>query len=252
MSPVPPVPRSWTTPSTKKTGDLTFLAPRDVIQKGEEIYLCYGAHANRTLFVEYGFVNELPETTAASDEFNCEVDVQDIVEWLFEDKGALGTWMKTILEDNGYWGYVIFPWMHFKTLIKLMSIRDWTLHSSPSPAYPSYRLITALRLYHTTFGSASDANIDEEALKPWQDTLLGVRTMVSEENETAWRQSLVQICATLISRAEAGISELVTRTMGFKDVPWLAWMQDNVKALWREEALVASAVAESVRQGVQF
>jgi hypothetical protein len=91
----------------KKAGDLTFLAPRDFLQEGEEIYLCYGPHVNRTLFVEYGFINELLEPTTALDELNGEVDVQDILERLFEDRGALGTWMKSVLEDNGYWGYVI-------------------------------------------------------------------------------------------------------------------------------------------------
>jgi hypothetical protein len=80
------------------------MSHRDVVQGGEEIYLCYGAHANRTLFVEYGFINELPEAAAMSDEYNGEVDVQDIIEQLYEDKGALGMWMKSILEDNGYWG----------------------------------------------------------------------------------------------------------------------------------------------------
>jgi hypothetical protein len=104
MSPVPSDPRPCITPSSKQHGDLAFQAPRDGLQEGEEIFLCYGAHANRTLFVEYGFVNELPEPTATSDDFNGDVDIQDIVEQLFEDKGALGSWMKAILEDNGYWG----------------------------------------------------------------------------------------------------------------------------------------------------
>jgi hypothetical protein len=104
MSPVPPGSRTWATPSGKTQGDLAFLSPRDILQQCEEIYLCYGAHANRTLFVEYGFTNELPELAAISDEFYGEVDIQEVVEWLFENKGALGTWMKSILEDNGYWG----------------------------------------------------------------------------------------------------------------------------------------------------
>jgi hypothetical protein len=40
--------------------------------------------------------------------------------------------------------------------------------------------------------------------------------------------------------------------MDITGVPWLAWMQDNIRTLWREEALVAAAVAESIRQGKQF
>ena len=76
--------------------------------------------------------------------------------------------------------------------------------------------------------------------------------MVSEENEAAWRESLAQICGILKSRAETEISRLTTRTADLKDVSWFAWMQDNIQALWQEEALVAAAVAESVRDGVQF
>ena len=131
------------------------------------------------------------------------------------------------------------------------SIRNWTLHSSPSPAYPSYRLITALRLYHITLGPASGIS-PQEVLQPWYDTLLGRRSMVSEENEAAWRESLAQICGILKGRAETEISRLTTRTADLKDVSWFPWMQDNIQALWQEEALVAAAVAESVRDGVQF
>jgi len=104
MLPVPPDPRSSTAPLNKSKRDLAFLAPKEGLQEGEEIYLCYGAHTNRTLFVEYGFTNQLPEKLATSDKFNGEVDLQDIVEWLFEDKGAQGVWMRSVLEDNGYWG----------------------------------------------------------------------------------------------------------------------------------------------------
>jgi hypothetical protein len=131
------------------------------------------------------------------------------------------------------------------------SNRNWTLHSSPSPAYPSYRLITALRLYHINLGSASGI-IPQEVLQPWHDTLLGRRSMVSDENEAAWRESLAQICGILKTRAETEVSRLTTRTADIKDVSWLAWMQDNIQALWQEEVLVAAAVAESVRHGVQF
>ena len=137
-------------------------------------------------------------------------------------------------------------------LTKLASTRDWTLHNSPSPAYPSFRLITALRLYNVTFRPAANIVEREEDLEPWRDTLLGQRNIVSEENETSWRETLIQICEILIRRAGTGICGLAMLNVDFKSASWFAWMQDNIRALWQEEAFVAAAVAKSVRQGVQF
>lgn len=105
MSPVPLDARAWNS-HQKYSRDLAFLSPRGCLQENEEVYLCYGAHANRTLFVEYGFVNALPKNPSSSDDFNGEIDVQDIVEHLFEEKGEEGSWMREVLEDRGYWGYV--------------------------------------------------------------------------------------------------------------------------------------------------
>jgi hypothetical protein len=133
-----------------------------------------------------------------------------------------------------------------------MSVRDWTLHGSPSPAHPSFRLITVLRLYHVAFITESSTVARKEDFKRWQDTLLGRRTIVSEENETSWRETLLYICETLVKRADVGTSGLLTLNLDFRSISWLAWMQDNIQALWREESSVAAAVSESVRQGVQF
>ena len=102
MSLMPSDAKSWTTTLIgKRSGDFTFLSPRDVIQVGEEVYLNYGAHANRTLFVEYGFVNTVSEITVLEEEQNGEIDVQDIIEQLFK---APNQWMKDILIEKGYWG----------------------------------------------------------------------------------------------------------------------------------------------------
>jgi hypothetical protein len=88
----PPIPR---------LGDpLTLLSPDAPTKPGEELYLTYGAHPNRTLFVEYGFV-----VSCTPDDPRAEVDIQDIVEPLFEDKGIEGVIKKKMLQDAGYWGY---------------------------------------------------------------------------------------------------------------------------------------------------
>lgn len=65
--------------------------------------LRYGGHANRVLFVEYGFVN----APIGDGEGEGEVDVQDLVEDVFRE-GDVGVakLMKGVLEDEGYWGYI--------------------------------------------------------------------------------------------------------------------------------------------------
>lgn len=87
-------------------GDFMFLASSETpINKDEELFLEYGSHANRTLFVEYGFVNLWREGQCSDGTFCGEIDVQDIVEDLFNSKGAVGRSMKQVLEEEGYWGY---------------------------------------------------------------------------------------------------------------------------------------------------
>ena len=91
----------WDIAPRPKLGDDFTLLPSSntVIQKGEEICLNYGAHPKRTLFVEYGFIEEFSGSSS-----NGEVDVQDVIEELFKRRGALGESMKAILEEEGYWG----------------------------------------------------------------------------------------------------------------------------------------------------
>lgn len=105
---LPLLPRFRGRKSVKQTShNFTLLAPASIeTLPDEELFLTYGAHANQTLFVEYGFVNR-PEGLALSDQDNNkEADVQEAVERLFKDRGHLGTWMKQQLIDEGYWGCV--------------------------------------------------------------------------------------------------------------------------------------------------
>ncbi|KZP12004.1 SET domain-containing protein [Athelia psychrophila] len=237
MSPVPIDFRSLSTlpRGSPKKGQLVFVSPREAIEEGEEIFLCYGAHANRTLFVEYGFVNDIPIGAEHSDEYNGEVDVQDIVERLFTEAGPQGMWLKGVLEDNAYWG-------------------DWTLHASPRPAYPSFRLIAALRLYHLTLSveSTPESTRVGQFIEPWQDTLLGRKHTISDENEAAWRATLYDICQEVGERAKCALERLESGLEGGNASSWSLWMKKNICALWTEEQIVAAAVAASVAGGEQY
>ena len=72
----------------------------------EEVCLRYGGHSNQSLFVEYGFVNAVSNEDMESGTYPAEVDVQPIVVDLFKGRGSVGMWMQTILENEGYWGWV--------------------------------------------------------------------------------------------------------------------------------------------------
>ncbi|KAJ7449792.1 hypothetical protein FB451DRAFT_738190 [Mycena latifolia] len=183
----PPIPR---------LGDpLTLLSPNTPTEPGAELHLTYGAHPNRTLFIEYGFV-----APCAPDDARAEVDVQDIVEPIFN--GDDGNLKKKMLQDAGYWG-------------------DWTLDGSPAV---SYRLITALRLLHVPLGGP------EDDLQRWRDTLTGLRDTVSEANESAWQETVVDVCSTLIQRAQ---DHRVSN----------GGLLDAVEMLWEEEYHVALRVS---------
>lgn len=223
MIPVPSEADIWDTAPVKPIGKgFKFLSPADVsVQEGKEIFLAYGAHPNRTLFVEYGFVNKSLG----------EVDVQDVMESLILDHKS-GVFVKSILEDEGYWG-------------------DWTLYCSPGSAQPSWRLITALRLHHLV---VSNNTIHHSAIQPWRDVIAGKREMISDGNELAWKESLITICDTIIAKALARLDSLKSDSDSAEEHGhgWLLWMRENIRTLWREELLVAAAVKQRTLSGDNF
>ncbi|KAG1731897.1 hypothetical protein EDB19DRAFT_1896846 [Suillus lakei] len=169
MTPVPSEADIWDTAPIKSIGK--------GFRRAKEIFLTYGVHPNRTLFVEYGFVNKSSDDAEITDG---EVDVQDVVESLILDHKS-GVFVKSVLEDEGYWG-------------------DWTLYCSAKSAQPSWRLITALRLHGLVASFESDG-------------------------------------------AEYG--------HGGSD-GWLPWMRENIRTLWREELLVATAVKQRMLRGDDY
>ncbi|KAG7092439.1 hypothetical protein E1B28_008794 [Marasmius oreades] len=201
---------------TCKAGSFTLLAPADIpTGVGEELYLKYGSHCNRVLFVEYGFVLRRSET----EQPHCEVEVDDLVESMFEKQGRFGKWAKNILQAHDYW-------------------KDYTLHV----AYPSFRLVTALRLHamllvrHKTIAVG-----DEKFLSPWLATITGQSDRISTEIESQWLTTLVdKICQPIITRAEIGLNRLRGKEgLGL----------DDVKVLWEEEMYIVQCICENVRNG---
>lgn len=91
--------------SRKSCGDYSFVSCADKsIERDQELFLRYGGHPNRTLFVEYGFVNRSAPEAFTSGEERGEIDVQDVIEQLFSES-SLGLLIKETLENEGYWGY---------------------------------------------------------------------------------------------------------------------------------------------------
>ena len=131
------------------------------------------------------------------------------------------------------------------------ALRDWTLHSSPTPAHPSYRLMAALRLFHAVGDCAKGASAREEDIEAWKAVIAGQKEAVSEANETAWRATLVKLCEDIAVRARKGIGH-INDISGLPAQPWTGWAMQNIRLLWREEMEVATAVAASVRSGVDF
>ena len=105
MSPLIPNSCASSTFPSATGRDYTILAPTAIVtQPDTELYLTYGQHSNKTLFVEYGFVNRSSELSLKHGNFQGEVDVQSPIERLFEERERLGDWMKHCLMDEGYWG----------------------------------------------------------------------------------------------------------------------------------------------------
>jgi hypothetical protein len=135
-----------------------------------------------------------------------------------------------------------------------MTDRDWTLHSSPAPAYPSYRLMSALQLYSIATESNRSASYleehKEEYLLPWSNVLLGRAQHVSEVNDKLWRECLLRICHMIQHSARTKLQELDVMDTGHDH--WCAYAMDCVRKLWVEEEAIAGAVEHSIEAGVEF
>lgn len=121
------------------------------------------------------------------------------------------------------------------------------IHSSPLPTHASFRLITALRLYHSLPASVRVWSEEEMAAasRRWRETILGHEEEVSEENEQACNESVGKIREVVIKRAERG-TEAVEEAMRLESDGDDGYGYQNVlvavKLLWLEEQVVAKAM----------
>ncbi|OSD01579.1 SET domain-containing protein [Trametes coccinea BRFM310] len=227
------IPRAPGSVKRAKTEPFVFFGPSDFsVPEGQELLLKYGAHSNRFLFIEYGFVNSFDEGAVLSGRFPGEVDVQELVEDLIDQAGPLKSQIRSTLHRAGYWG-------------------EWTLHSAPEPAHPSWRLITVLRLVCALQRLQGNGAEAEAAISAWEGVINGFVSQMSQSNEDAWRGTLLKMCETIRGRARQGVSSLRSSPPS-GDPPWASWMVGNLCALWREEAEVAEAVIASVLEGKEF
>ena len=129
------------------------------------------------------------------------------------------------------------------------------MHSGPTPAHPSYRLITALRLYHV-FPLSSNAIPPnaEDRLEDWRNTTLGKQDIISEDNEALWRTTLMAICKGVIHDAQIAITTLGNIDTGIVAAlpEWAGLAKGFVEMLWREENVVCRLVIESLEKYEQF
>ncbi|KAF9532962.1 hypothetical protein CPB83DRAFT_846676 [Crepidotus variabilis] len=230
----------WNTGPSRKFGENFILqSPAScIVPPGTELFLRYGMHANSTLFTEYGFVNMVKWSDPAQDiSAETESQVDSSVEKLFEERGPIGSWMKNVLLDEGYWG-------------------DWTMHTIPAPAHPSYRLITALRLYHilpTNTEALPSQHRADQLLNGWRNTTLGNQDVISTLNENLWRDTLLRLCEGNIRNAEGrSCLKAVFEETDEGNFGWHSAAVKTIQLLWQEELHVAKAVMKSLQENVAF
>jgi hypothetical protein len=131
-------------------------------------------------------------------------------------------------------------------------LRDWTLHSTPATAYPSYRLITALRLYHIFSDDVNTVPPDSDHMvEMWRDVTLGKRDAISQQNESRWRSTLEHLCNDMIQDAKRGLIK-VRDIQVDQENGWVKFAKVSIEMLWREEMDVGCAVRKSLEEGADF
>jgi hypothetical protein len=115
--------------------------------------------------------------------------------------------------------------------------RDWTIHCNSESAFPSYRLVTCLRL-HSLFPRGSVPENCGDLIRPWHRTIVGTQDEISAENEAAWKETLKTICCSIIHRAEMMKHRKETGP--------------DIMTLWKEELFAAQRILDRIHNGEEL
>jgi hypothetical protein len=134
-----------------------------------------------------------------------------------------------------------------------MFFSDWTIQTHPTPAHPSYRLISALRLFHVVEDcSMSEIPYNMELqVMVWRDTIQGTRDNINQRNEEAWRATLRKLCQQMGESSRQRVKDLPTML----DPQYPSWGRGalrDLRRLYQEEECVALAVIGSLDQNEEF
>jgi hypothetical protein len=124
-----------------------------------------------------------------------------------------------------------------------LPFRNWTLHSDPAPALPSYRLIPALRLLHLSL-------TDQMLLCKWEETISGSLDEVSAHNTHQVRETLSDLCTKYYVQAKAWLSLHSSPDKQARHEGLEAW--PSIRLLWEQQQDVSSLVQESILSGIEL
>jgi hypothetical protein len=125
------------------------------------------------------------------------------------------------------------------------SLREWTLHSDPAPARPSYRLVLALQLLHA-------AEAQPLSLLEWEDVAAGRKEEISTENTKRVRGTLLSLCNEYLSEAFRALDK-AQETL-FSDQDRGAGEVDSLALLWERQKALVESVIDTIKKspGLDF
>jgi len=123
----------------------------------------------------------------------------------------------------------------------------------PEPAHPSFRLISALRLYHSVpVTRITPPHEDENFIRTWRDTISGHCDTISPVNESLWRETLDKLCLDIDNETGVYMDNLNKVGREWPINSWVHYMRRCLLMLWREQQHAAWCVHKSLEKGEEF